>query len=142
LVRTVWFAGFLLLLLLSLLAIKMIFGTATDAAADDQVSDATAALALVIPGENTLTDADRGIVAPDADDTPPLPVESSAVRSAHAEFRPSSTTPKRVRVQSAALKPRTTGAKPMTAADAKACRQLDPIARFLIASNLAPPCAG
>jgi hypothetical protein len=41
-----------------------------------------------------------------------------------------------------AAKPRAAAAKPAKVADVKACRPLDPIARFLIAAKLVPPCAG
>jgi hypothetical protein len=141
-VRTVWFAGFLLLLLLGLLAIRMV--SSTIAASDDPQSETTSALTQIVPGENTLTEADRSVVAPDADDSPLLPLESSAVRSARAEYRPSAImhshagSPARL----VAAKPRATASKPTKAADMKSCRQLDPIARFLVSANLAPPCAG
>jgi hypothetical protein len=137
-VRTVWFAGFLLLLLLGLLAIKMV-STAT-AASDVPQNETTAALTPIVPGENTLTDADRSVVAPDTDDTPLLPLESSEVRAARAEYKPSAImrrhagSPARV-----AAKPH--AASPAKNAETKSCRQLDPIARFLISANLAPPCA-
>jgi hypothetical protein len=143
LVRTVWFAGLLLALLLSLLVVKMIFGAADNAASDESLNDATAALAQVIPGENTLTDADRSVAAPSADDAALLPVESSVVRSARAEYLPSEIMHKHPRSPAKAVaKPRMVGSKPTTAVDAPSCRQLDPIARFLIQANIAPPCAG
>jgi hypothetical protein len=141
-VRTIWLAGFLLLLLLGLLAIRMVSTPA--AASDDAQDQATSALTQIIPGENTLTAGDRRVVAPDADETSQLPVESHAVRSARAEYRPSaimrrhSGSPGRA----VAAKPHAAaGAKTITA-DVKSCRQLDPIARFLVSANLAPRCAG
>jgi hypothetical protein len=139
-VRTVWFAGILLLLLLGLLAVKMV-STAT-AASDDTQDDATSALTQIIPGENTLTEADRSVVAPEADDTALLPVESDAVRSARAEYRPSDIMHRHAPTRAAATKPHAAAGKPIKAADMKSCRQLDPIARFLVSANLAPPCAG
>ena len=139
-VRTVWFAGILLLLLLGLLAIRMV--STTTAASDDPQSEATSALAQIVPGEDTLTEADRSVVAPDADDIPLPPVESSAVRSARAEYRPSDIMRRHAPAKATATKPRTAVAKPAKAAEMKSCRQLDPIARFLVSTNLAPPCAG
>jgi hypothetical protein len=139
-VRTVWFAGILLLLLLGLLAIRMV--STTTAALDDSPGEATSALAQIVPGENTLTEADRSLIAPDADEVPLLPVESSAVRSARAEYRPSDIMRRHAPVKATAAKPRTAVEKPTKAAEMKSCRQLDPIARFLASANLAPPCAG
>ncbi len=138
-VRTVWFAGILLLVLLGLLAVKMI--TTSAAASDGTPGEATSTLAESIPGENTLTEADRIVAAPDIDDTPLLPVESNDVRAAHAEFRPSEIMRKHAQIKTVAAKPRA-AAKPTKVAEAKACRPLDPIARFLIAAKLVPPCAG
>jgi hypothetical protein len=141
-IRTVWFAGFLLLLLLGLLAIRMV--STTTATSDDIQNDATSALTQIVPGENTLTEADRSVVAPEADDTPLLPLESNAVRSARAEYRPSDVMRRRpgspARVVPA--KPRAPISKQAKTAEMKSCRQLDPIARFLVSANLAPPCAG
>jgi len=141
-VRTVWFAGILLLLLLGLLAIKMV--STTTAASDDTQDDATSALTQIVPGENTLTEADRTVVAPEADDTTLLPVESDAVRSAHAEYRPSDIMHRHAGSppKPAAAKLHAAASKPTKAAEMKSCRQLDPIARFLVSANLAPPCAG
>lgn len=148
-VRTVWFAGILLLLLLGLLAIRMV--STTVAASDDSQSETTSALAQIVPGENTLTEADRSVVAPDAnrsvvapdsDDAQLLPVESSAVRSARAEYRPSDIMRGHAPVKATAAKPHAATGKPTKAAEMKSCRQLDPIARFLVSANLAPPCAG
>jgi len=139
-VRTVWFAGFLLLLLLGLLAIRMV--SSSMAASDDPPSETTSALTQIVPGENTLTEADRSVVAPDTDDTPLLPVESDTVRSARAEYRPSTIMRRRAGspARGAAAKPHP--ASSAKNADMKSCRQLDPIARFLVSANLAPPCAG
>ncbi|WP_407157489.1 hypothetical protein [Bradyrhizobium sp. STM 3557] len=141
-VRTVWFAGFLLLLLLGLLAVRMV--SSTMAASDDPPSETTSALAQIVPGENTLTEADRSVVAPDTDDTPLLPLESSAVRSARAEYRPSDIMRRHTGspARTASAKPRAAVSKPAKTVDMKLCRQLDPIARFLVSANLAPPCAG
>jgi hypothetical protein len=141
LVRTIWFAGFLLLILGGLLAMKMVSATAS--ASDDTLSDETAALTQTIPGENTLTEADRGVAGPDADDAPLFPVVSAIVRSAHAEYRPSAIMRGRTtRATAAPAKPRAAGAKQVKLTDVKSCRQLDPIARFLVSANLAPRCAG
>jgi hypothetical protein len=139
-VRTVWFAGLLLLLLLGLIAVRMV--STTTAASDNTQDDATSALTQIVPGENTLTEADRSVVAPDADDAPLPPIESNAVRSARAEYRPSAIMRSHAPVKAAAAKPRTVTGKPATTAEMKSCRQLDPIARFLVSANLAPPCAG
>lgn len=143
LVRTVWFAGFLLVMLGGLLAMKMVSATAPDIA--DRLDDATAALTQIIPGENTLTDSDRSVPAPDTSEAPLLPVESSTVRLAHAEFTPSTTAHKRPRIAKRTT-PRAAAAKQskMTdkTAEIRSCRQLDPIARFLASTNLARPCAG
>jgi hypothetical protein len=140
LVRTVWFAGLLLLLLLGLIAIRMI--STTTAASDNPQDDATAALTQIVPGENTLTEADRSVAAPETDDIPLLPVESDSVRSARAEYRPSAIMRRHAPIKAAAAKPHAATGKPTTAAEMKSCRQLDPIARFLVSANLAPPCAG
>ena len=141
-VRTVWFAGFLLLLLLGLLAVRMV--SSTIAASDEPPSETTSTLTQIVPGENTLTEADRSVIAPEADDTPLLPLESSAVRSARAEYRPSDImrrhAPSTARM--VATKPHAAAGKPTKTAEMKSCRQLDPIARFLASANLAPPCAG
>jgi hypothetical protein len=147
-VRTIWFAGFLLLIIGGLLAIKMVSAAAS--APDDALSDETAALTQIIPGENTLTAADRSLVAPDADEAPPFPIVSATVRSSRAEFMPSAIIHGRTaRTAAAPAKPRTAG-KPARvtdkatdkSTDVKSCRQLDPIARFLVSANPAPRCAG
>ena len=149
-VRTIWFAGFLLLIIGGLLAIKMVSAAAS--APDDALSDETAALTQIIPGENTLTAADRSVVAPDADEAPPFPIVSATVRSSRAEFLPSAIIHGRTaRTAAAPAKPRTAGKPARTkttekttdkSTDVKSCRQLDPIARFLVSANLAPRCAG
>ena len=140
-VRTVWFAGILLLLLLGLLAVKMV--TTTAAASDGTPGETTSALIQTPSNDNTLTEADLGVAAPDADATPLLPVESNEVRSAHAEYRPSDIMHKHMRSPArGAAKPRTAAAKPAKVAAAKVCAPLDPIARFLISAKLVPPCAG
>jgi len=138
--RTVWFAGILLLLLLGLLAIRMVSSPA--AASNDD--EATSALTQIIPGENTLSEADRRVIAPDAEDTSLLPVESSAVRAARAEYRPSAIMHRHAGspAKAVAAKPRNTGTKTTNTGDVKLCRQLDPIARFLVSANLAARCAG
>jgi hypothetical protein len=138
--RTVWFAGILLLVLLGLLAVKMV--TTSAAASDTTPSDTTSALTQGIPAENTLTEADRGVATPEVEGTPLLPVESNDVRAAHAEFRPSEIMRKHAPIKAVAAKPRATAAKPAKVAEVKACRPRDPIARFLIAAKLVPPCAG
>ena len=138
-VRTVWFAGILLLVLLGLLAVKIV--TTSAAASDGTPGETTASLTGSTPGENTLTEADLGVAAPEADDTPLLPVESNDVRAAHAEFRPSAIMHRHAPIKATA-KPRAAAAKPAKVAEAKACRPFDPIARFLIAAKLVPPCAG
>jgi hypothetical protein len=141
-VRTIWFAGFLLLIIGGLLAMKMVSATASSA--DDGTGDETAALTqMIIPGENTLTEADRSVVAPDPDDAPAFPIVSATVRSARAQFRPSAVMHGRTaRTAAAPAKPRASAAKQAKSTDAKSCRQLDPIARFLVSANLAPRCAG
>jgi hypothetical protein len=140
-VRTIWFAGFLLLIIGGLLAMKMV--SAAPSAPDESLSDETAALTQIIPGENTLTAADRSVVAPDNDEAPLFPIVSATVRSARAEFMPSAIIHGRAaRPAPAAAKPRTAAVKQVKATDAKSCRQLDPIARFLVSANLAPRCAG
>jgi len=145
-VRTIWFAGFLLLIIGGLLAIKMVSAAAS--APDDALSDETAALTQIIPGENTLTAADRSLVAPDADEAPPFPIVSATVRSSRAEFMPSAIIHGRTaRTAAAPAKPRTAGKPARTkttdkSTDVKSCRQIDPIARFLVSANLAPRCAG
>jgi len=150
-VRTIWFAGFLLLIIGGLLAMKMVSAAAS--APDDALGDETAALTQIIPGENTLTADDRSVIAPEIDDAPLFPIVSTAVRSARAEFKPSAIIHGRVaRTAAAPAKPHTAG-KPSKATDkrtdkssdrstdVKSCRQLDPIARFLVSANLAPRCA-
>jgi hypothetical protein len=140
-VRTIWFAGFLLLIIGGLLAMKMVSATASNP--DDGLSDETAALTRVVPGENTLTEADRSVVAPDADEAPPFPIVSATVRSARAEFRPSAIMHGRsARTAAEPAKPRAAAGKQAKSTDVKSCRQLDPIARFLVSANLAPRCAG
>jgi hypothetical protein len=141
LVRTIWFAGFLLLIAGGLLAMKMVSATASDS--NDARDDAAAALTQTISGENTLTDADRSVAAPDADDPALLPVVSATVRSARAEYRPSAIMHGRTtRIAAVSAKPRAAIAKQVKTTELKSCRRLDPIARFLVSANLAPRCAG
>jgi hypothetical protein len=151
-VRTIWFAGFLLLIIGGLLAMKMVSAAAS--APDEAPGDETATLTQIVPGENTLTAADRSVVAPDTDEAPLFPIVSSSVRSARAEFKPSAIIHGRTaRTAATPAKPRMAG-RPASATDksrekttdkstdVKSCRQLDPIARFLVSANLAPRCAG
>jgi hypothetical protein len=147
LVRTVWFAALLLGLLGGLIAVRIMVTAAPEV--PDAQAEATAALVELIPGENTLTDADRSVPAPDADEAPLLPVESATVRLAHAEFKPPANAPKRIRTTSKQAKPRAAARQArMTdrsndkTAETKTCRQLDPIARLLASANLARPCTG
>lgn len=119
---------------------KMVSATASNP--DDGLSDETAALTQIIPGENTLTEADRSVVAPDADEAPLFPIVSATVRSARAEFRPSAIMHGRSARAAAPAKPRAVAGKQAKGTDVKSCRQLDPIARFLVSANLAPRCAG
>jgi hypothetical protein len=140
-VRTIWFAGFLLLIIGGLLAMKMVSAAAS--APDDTLGDATAALTQIIPGENTLSAADRSVIAPDNDAAPLFPILSAAVRPARAEFRPSAIIHGRTgRPAAAPAKPRAAAVKQVKTSDVKSCHQLDPIARFLVSANLAARCAG
>lgn len=138
--RTIWIAGVCLVVIGGLAATRMMSGGSAEAA-----NDTTASLSrMIIPGEDTLSDADRGATAPEADDNPFfLPIESTIVRAAHAEMP----APKKravvrpAKAQAAATAKSASASKPGKAA-AVPCRQLDPIARFLVSANLAPRCEG
>ncbi|MGJ4940861.1 hypothetical protein ACQR1W_09835 [Bradyrhizobium sp. HKCCYLS1011] len=80
----------------------------------------------------------------DSDDTAMLPLLSTTVRAASS--RPQGGSTHRVRSSarvkaSAHVVPAKRAAEPVKAAIVP-CRQLDPIARFLVSANLAPRCQG
>jgi hypothetical protein len=119
----------------------------------DETTDMTATLRSdTIPGEDTLTGLDRNTLLPDAEDASgALPVVSSIVRftpepEISAAVKPSQPVARKKSAATRrpiirATRPAAKQDEPVKAA-AIPCRQLDPIARFLVSTKLAPPCAG
>ena len=134
-----------------LLATKVV--SAAVSRSSDETADMTATLRTDgIPGEDTLTGSDRGVLLPAAEDASgALPVLSSIVRFApepeisvaakpsRPVARKTSAAPRQPIVR--ATRPAAKQDQPIKAA-AIPCRQLDPIARFLVSTKLAPACAG
>ncbi|CCE08153.1 conserved hypothetical protein [Bradyrhizobium sp. STM 3843] len=127
-----------------LLATKVV-SAAVSTSSDPQVDLGASLDRAPIPGVDTLTETDRNMAPPqaDSDGTAMLPLLSTTVRAASARAQGGSTHRARstVRVKAVARVPAKRGAEPVKAA-AVPCRQLDPIARFLVSANAAPRCQG
>jgi len=140
--RTVWIAGLLLV------AVGGLFATRVVPASASRPDDTTVApRSATGPNPDTLTTIDRRAeAAPGADETVAIPLASATVRPASIRHhRAAAMTQKRART--VAVAPATKIVPGKQAADqakaaVTACRQRDPIARFLAATNLAARCAG
>jgi hypothetical protein len=123
------------------------------AVSSDEIMDTGVALrSNAALGDDTLTSIDRSALVPDAEDASgALPVLSAMVRylpeiepsavvdAAKPVSRAKPATAKRPVVR--ATRQAGKQSEPVKAAAAVPCRQLDPIARFLVSANLAPRCA-
>jgi hypothetical protein len=146
--RTVWVAGLFLVAVGGLFATKVVPASASRH--DDNLNDTTAALRSDGgPDAGTLTKSDRiAVAAPGADETVAIPLRSATARPASiTRHRAIAATRKPPTARTAAVAPPNKIAPAKQAADqakaaVAACRQRDPIARFLASANLAPRCAG
>ena len=116
----------------------------------DQIVDTTATLRTDgVPGEDTLTSLDRNAPAPDAEDASgALPILSTIVRftpepEISVPAKPQRLIARKKPARRLVIRATRPAAKPNAPVEAAAipCRQLDPIARFLVSANLAPRCA-
>ncbi|MGY4304743.1 hypothetical protein ACVIJ6_001986 [Bradyrhizobium sp. USDA 4369] len=134
--RTIWIAGFCLVIICCLLATKMVLAAVSPADFDNETTSTV--IRMSIPGVDTLSDTDRSVGAPvDVRETSALPLVSKAVR---ADGRGVSTIRRaRAVYKRTVLRPAKRRVEPVKSV-AVPCRELDPIARFLASSKIGPGC--
>jgi hypothetical protein len=134
--RTIWIAGFCLVIICCLFATKMVLAAVTPA---DMTGETTSSLIREpIPGVDTLSEADRSFETPpvDLNEAARLPLISKAVR---AESRGASVARGVKASSTTVMRPAKRNAAPVKSA-AVSCKQLDPIARFLASAKIGPRC--
>ncbi|MDU1802892.1 MAG: hypothetical protein E6813_05510 [Bradyrhizobium sp.] len=134
--RTIWIAGFCLVIICCLLATKMVLAAVSPADLDNETTSTV--IVTSVPGVDTLSDTDRSFGTPiDVRETTALPLVS---RSVLAEARGASAA-RRVRAahKKQVLRPLKRHVEPVKTV-AVPCRELDPIARFLASSKIGPGC--
>jgi len=141
--RTIWIAGLCLVIICCLLATKMVLAAVSPPG--DPASDTTATLTRTpIPGVDTLSPSDLGVETQllDFNEAVSLPLISKNVRttgrSANAAL---ARQPRAADRTKSVLRPARRGGEPVKSA-AAACRELDPIARFLASAKIGPRCQG